>query len=143
MTGDELYRRVAIETLDYVLREMTWRGADEEGRELLGFFSSQDADSRNAAGELEEGAFFTWAPEEIEEILAGAVRAADDGSRLGDDPDEGAAAPFSPADVRLFTESYGVTQHGNFEGRTILHGRSTPTWWPNGTGSRWARSSGG
>jgi len=122
VTGDELYRRVATETLDYVLREMTWRGADEEGRELLGFFSSQDADSRNAAGELAEGAFFTWTREEIEEILAGAVRAADDGSRLGDDPDEGAAAPFSPADVRLFTESYGVTQHGNFEGRTILHG---------------------
>ena len=32
------------------------------------------------------------------------------------------AMPRRPAeDVRLFGEAYGVTQHGNFEGRTILH----------------------
>jgi len=95
VTGRELYRRVATETLDYVLREMTHpRG---------GFFSSQDADSENAAGEHEEGAFFTWTPEEIEAALS-----------EGDEP-------VPAEDIRLFGDAYGVTQHGNFEGRTILH----------------------
>ncbi|MHB0981196.1 MAG: thioredoxin domain-containing protein [Thermoleophilia bacterium] len=54
--GHERYRRVAEETLDYVLREMT----HPEG----GFFSTQDADS-----EGEEGKFFVWTPEEIEAVL--------------------------------------------------------------------------
>ncbi len=55
-TGDEFYRRVAVETLDYVAREMT----GEEG----GFYSTQDADS-----EGEEGKFFVWTPEEVAATL--------------------------------------------------------------------------
>lgn len=55
-TGNEFYRRVVEETLDYVVREM-W---DERG----GFYSTQDADS-----EGHEGKFFVWMPSEIEEIL--------------------------------------------------------------------------
>ena len=55
-TGRALYRRIAEETLDYVLREMT----GEHG----GFFSATDADS-----EGEEGKFFVWSPAEIEEAL--------------------------------------------------------------------------
>ncbi|HKS28541.1 MAG TPA: thioredoxin domain-containing protein [Pyrinomonadaceae bacterium] len=55
-TGEDLYRRVTEETLDYVLREMT----DAQG----GFYSTQDADS-----EGHEGKFFVWTPEEVREIL--------------------------------------------------------------------------
>ncbi len=55
-TGDAFYRRIAEETLDYVLRDMT----SEEG----GFYSAEDADS-----EGEEGKFYVWTPEELEAAL--------------------------------------------------------------------------
>lgn len=56
ITGQELYRRIVNETIDYVLREMT----APDG----GFYSTQDADS-----EGEEGKFFVWTPSEIEAML--------------------------------------------------------------------------
>ncbi|WIG57279.1 MAG: uncharacterized protein OJF49_000023 [Ktedonobacterales bacterium] len=52
VTGDERYRRICTETLDYVLREMT----NEHG----GFYSTQDADSDG-----EEGKFYVWTSEEL------------------------------------------------------------------------------
>ncbi|MDQ5809790.1 MAG: thioredoxin domain-containing protein [Actinomycetota bacterium] len=55
-TGDAFYRRIAEETLDYVLRDMT----SPEG----GFYSAEDADS-----EGEEGKFYVWTPDEIEGAL--------------------------------------------------------------------------
>lgn len=55
-TKDDFFKRIAEETLDYVVREMT----DENGS----FYSTQDADS-----EGHEGKFFVWTVDEINEIL--------------------------------------------------------------------------
>ncbi|MBK8148167.1 MAG: thioredoxin domain-containing protein [Acidobacteria bacterium] len=55
-TKDEFYKRIAVETLDYVTREMNDGGG--------GFYSTQDADSEGV-----EGKFFVWTPSEIEAIL--------------------------------------------------------------------------
>jgi uncharacterized protein YyaL (SSP411 family) len=55
-TGEESFRRVVEETLDYVAREMR----DESGA----FYSTQDADSEGI-----EGKFFVWDKAEIENLL--------------------------------------------------------------------------
>jgi uncharacterized protein len=82
-TGNKLFRRVMEETLDYLIREML----HSEG----GFYSTQDADS-----EGEEGNFFLWSREEINQILG-------------------------EEDGEIFTRIYDVTESGNFEGKNILH----------------------
>jgi len=56
VTGEERYRRVVEETLDYVLRELALPGG--------GFASAQDADTGGV-----EGLTFTWTPEELEAVL--------------------------------------------------------------------------
>jgi uncharacterized protein YyaL (SSP411 family) len=55
-TGNEFFKRVMEETLDYLLRDML----HIEG----GFYSTQDADS-----EGEEGKFFVWSSAEINQVL--------------------------------------------------------------------------
>jgi uncharacterized protein YyaL (SSP411 family) len=83
ITHDEFARNVVEGILDYVAREMTGR----EG----GFYSTQDADS-----EGQEGKFFVWTVEEVEQVLG-------------------------KEDASLFLAYYNVTPEGNFEGKNILH----------------------
>lgn len=56
VTGRPMFRRIAEETIDYILREMT----SPEG----GFYSAQDADS-----EGEEGRYYLWTHDEIRKTL--------------------------------------------------------------------------
>ncbi len=82
-TGKEEYARTAREILEYVLRDMT----NPEG----GFYSAEDADS-----EGEEGKFYSWTAEELEEVL-------------------------DKADFKLLIRLYDVHERGNYElGRNIL-----------------------
>jgi uncharacterized protein YyaL (SSP411 family) len=82
-SGNADYERVARETIDYVLRDMT----DPAG----GFYSTEDADS-----EGEEGKFYIWTPDEVDEIL---------GDKAG----------------AIFGRVYDVSDAGNFEGHNILN----------------------
>jgi uncharacterized protein YyaL (SSP411 family) len=90
-SGDDFFRRVVEETLDYVLREMT----SPEG----GFYSAQDADS-----EGQEGKFFVWTPDEVDALL-------------GETDDALLRAYF---DVTGAGNASTDSAHG-FEGKNILH----------------------
>jgi uncharacterized protein len=90
--GHGRYRRICEETLDWMLREM--RGP--EGA----FYSALDADS-----EGEEGKFYVWTPEQIEEALAA-------------DPN---CIKFPALKAGNLMQFYGVTEEGNFEGANVLH----------------------
>ena len=83
ITQEPLFKSVVEETVGYLLREML----HSEG----GFYSTQDADS-----EGEEGRFFVWTEDEVNQILG-----ADDGA--------------------IFCRIYDVTEQGNFEEKNILH----------------------
>ena len=83
ITGNEELLALATSTLDYVLQDLRHPAG--------GFYSARDADS-----EGEEGLFYIWTPEELEEIL-------------------------EDSQAQLFQEAYPVTRQGNFEGRNILH----------------------
>ncbi len=82
LTRDPKYLEVVEQTLHYVLREMT----SPDG----GFYSAQDADS-----EGEEGKYYVWKKNEIEQILG--------------------------QDSEVFCLYYDVVYGGNFEGHTILY----------------------
>jgi uncharacterized protein YyaL (SSP411 family) len=67
LTGAEEGRRVAVETCDWMLRDLrTAQG---------GLASALDADSETPGGAHEEGAYYVWTPEQLTEVLG-----ADDGA---------------------------------------------------------------
>ncbi|MGO4759433.1 hypothetical protein AB4212_64255, partial [Streptomyces sp. 2MCAF27] len=60
-TGSDLARRVAVETADFLVRELR----TEQG----GFASALDADSDDGKGGHAEGAYYVWTPEQLSEVL--------------------------------------------------------------------------
>ncbi|MGW0957752.1 thioredoxin domain-containing protein [Streptomyces gelaticus] len=60
-TGSEQARRVALETADFMVRELR----TAEG----GFASALDADSEDGTGRHVEGAYYVWTPEQLREVL--------------------------------------------------------------------------
>ena len=93
LTGDPLLARVARETADYVLRDMT----SPDGA----FYSATDADSEASDGASVEGEFFVWTKDQLRAALA------DNPAPEGDD-------------AELAIRVFGVTDQGNFEHRNIL-----------------------
>ena len=83
--GHARYFQVAGETIDYVLAYMR--------HPTGGFFSAEDADSMTPSGHSEEGAFYTWTPAELDDVLG----------------------EWS-ADAAAY---WDITDAGNFEGRSI------------------------
>jgi len=61
ITKNKLYKDIVIETLEFVKRELT----NPNGA----FYSSLDADSFTSESELEEGAFYVWKKEKLEQLL--------------------------------------------------------------------------
>ncbi len=80
-TGRELYKNVAVLTLDYVIRELR----NDQGA----FCCGQDADSDGV-----EGKYYLFDPDEVAGVLG-----KEDGDR--------------------FCRYYGITEKGNFEGKSI------------------------
>ncbi|MEU4873683.1 thioredoxin domain-containing protein [Streptomyces sp. NPDC021608] len=60
-TGSELARRVALETADFMVRELR----TEQG----GFASALDADSDDGTGRHVEGAYYAWTPGQLRDVL--------------------------------------------------------------------------
>jgi uncharacterized protein len=81
VTDDDRLRVVAEATLDYIAADLR----SPEG----GFFSARDADS-----EGEEGIFYMWTPEQVEDVLG-------------------------EEEAQLFNRCYDISSSGNFEGRNI------------------------
>ena len=83
LTGQPRYRRIAEDTFSFIFREMT----APEG----GFYSALDAET-----DAEEGKYYIWTTDEIQEILG-------------------------KEDATRFNEVYGVDKGTNFEGKNVLY----------------------
>ncbi|MEV0635354.1 thioredoxin domain-containing protein [Streptomyces sp. NPDC050619] len=88
-TGSELARRVALETADFMVRELR----TSEG----GFASALDADSDDGTGRHVEGAYYVWTPRQLAEVL-------------GSDDAELAAHYFGVTEEGTFEEGASVLQ---------------------------------
>ncbi|MCK8679943.1 thioredoxin domain-containing protein [Streptomyces lichenis] len=95
-TGSELARRVALETADFMVRELR----TPEG----GFASALDADSEDpASGRHVEGAYYVWTPAQLVEVL-------------GEQDAEYAARHFGVTAEGTFEEGASVLQLPQGEG---------------------------
>lgn len=80
-TQNELYKETVYQTLEFVAREMT----TDQG----GFYAALDADSLDKDGVLEEGAFYVWTKQELEQLIG--------------------------EDFSLFKEYYNINSYGKWE----------------------------
>jgi uncharacterized protein YyaL (SSP411 family) len=78
---NKLYKNVVFETLSFVKEELTTKNG--------AFYSSLDADSKNKLEVKEEGAFYEWKVNELQELLG--------------------------ADFALFKEFYNINEYGIWE----------------------------
>ncbi|MEU1675532.1 thioredoxin domain-containing protein [Streptomyces roseifaciens] len=88
-TGSEQARRVALETADFLVREMR----TEQG----GFASALDADSDDGTGRHAEGAYYVWTPQQLRDVL-------------GEEDALLAAAHFGVTEEGTFEEGASVLQ---------------------------------
>ncbi|MEU0845781.1 thioredoxin domain-containing protein [Streptomyces sp. NPDC005962] len=88
-TGSDLARRVALETADFLVRELR----TEQG----GFASALDADSDDGTGRHVEGAYYVWTAGQLREVL-------------GEADAEWAAAYFGVTEEGTFEEGASVLQ---------------------------------
>ncbi|MFH0242592.1 thioredoxin domain-containing protein [Streptomyces sp. HK10] len=94
-TGSERARRVALETADFMVRELrTPQGA---------FASALDADSDDGTGRHREGAYYVWTPAELGEVLG------EEDARL-------AAAHFGVTEEGTFEEGASVLRLPDADG---------------------------
>ncbi|MFE7774033.1 thioredoxin domain-containing protein [Streptomyces sp. NPDC057445] len=89
ITGSDLARRVALETADFMVRELR----TPEG----GFASALDADSEDSSGRHVEGAYYVWTPTQLTEVL-------------GEDDAGFAARCFGVTEEGTFEEGASVLQ---------------------------------
>ncbi|MGW3939436.1 thioredoxin domain-containing protein [Streptomyces phaeochromogenes] len=94
-TGSDLARRVALETADFMVRELR----TNEG----GFASALDADSDDGSGRHVEGAYYVWTPAQLVEVL-------------GEQDAELAADHFGVTEEGTFEEGASVLQLPQSEG---------------------------
>ncbi|MFP8887525.1 thioredoxin domain-containing protein [Streptomyces mangrovi] len=93
--GSERARRVALETADFMVRELrTPQGA---------FASALDADSDDGTGRHREGAYYVWTPAELREVL-------------GEEDAEPAAAHFGVTEEGTFEEGASVLRLPDTDG---------------------------
>jgi uncharacterized protein YyaL (SSP411 family) len=83
---NEAYKEVVFETLNFVKEELTAKNG--------AFYSSLDADSKNEAGEKEEGAFYSWTIKELKSVLGN--------------------------DFNLFSAYYNINEYGFWEHNTYV-----------------------
>ncbi|TRO64211.1 thioredoxin domain-containing protein [Christiangramia sabulilitoris] len=93
LTKNEWYREVVEKTLKYIETEMT----DQTGA----FYSALDADSQNSFGKNEEGAYYVWTKEELE-------------NHLGDD-------------FQLFSTYFNINSYGKWEDQGYVLIRTRPS----------------
>jgi uncharacterized protein len=107
VTREDRYRRIATETLEYLLREMRSAAG--------GFFSSQDADSEGV-----EGKFFTWSWEELVGVVgeeAATAFGASPGGNWAGEQGEGTNVLWRPDGAELPPEQLEEARRVLFEER--------------------------